>query len=189
MSFPRVSVEKYHRMIQHEIITEEDRVELLEGRLVKKEKKTPPHRFATQTLRDQLLRMLPQGWFADTYESLTTADSEPEFDLAIFRGVPRAFAQENRHPGPEDTAVVIEVAHTTLDTDDGPKKRIYARADIAEYWIVNLVDRRVEVYTEPTGPCDAPTYNARRDFAAGDEVPVHLDGHEIGRVPVNDLFV
>jgi Uma2 family endonuclease len=185
----RVTVEQYHKMLRGGIIKSGDPVELIEGVLVQKVSKNPPHRFATQSLIESLYALLPDGWFVDKEEPVTTSDSEPEPDIGIYRGDRRSFAQQDRHPGPEDAAILMEVAHTTLSFDSGTKKRVYARAAIPEYWIVNLVDRRVEVYTEPTGPCDAPTYNARRDFAAGDKVPVRLDGQEVGRVAVNDLLV
>ncbi|MFO0844226.1 MAG: Uma2 family endonuclease [Gemmataceae bacterium] len=185
----RITVEQYHEMLRAGILKDGDPVELIEGVLVQKMGKKPPHRFATQTLGDLLARLLPVGWFADNQEPVTTSDSEPEPDLAIFRGDRRSFAQQDRHPGPEDTAIVIEVSYTTLAYDSGAKKRVYARAAIPEYWIVNVVERRIEVYTEPTGPCDAPTYSRRQDFAPGSEVPVRLDGHEAGRIAVNDLLV
>jgi hypothetical protein len=57
------------------------------------------------------------------------------------------------------------------------------------YWIVNLVDRRVQVYTDPTGPADEPTYRQRKDYAETDEVPVTLDGREVGRIPVRELLL
>jgi hypothetical protein len=56
------------------------------------------------------------------------------------------------------------------------------------YWIVNLVDRRVEVYTDPNGPGDDPRYHTLRVFPAGAAVPVELDGAAIGSIPVDDLL-
>jgi Uma2 family endonuclease len=83
---------------------------------------------------------------------------------------------------------VVEVADTTLRTDRGTKKRIYARAGILVYWIVNLVDRRIEVYMEPSGARRKPDYRRQQEYGPADEIPVVLDGVEIGRVPVHDLL-
>jgi Uma2 family endonuclease len=185
----RVTVEQYHKMLRGEILKDGDAVELIEGVLVQKMSKNLPHRFASRMLVELLFGMIPTGSFVDKEEPITTSDSEPEPDIGIYRGDPRAFAQQDRHPGPEDTAILMEVAHKILSYDSGTKKRVYARACIPEYWIVNLVDRRIEVYTEPTGPCDAPTYARRQDFAPGSEVPVRLDGQEVGRIAVNNLLV
>jgi len=83
---------------------------------------------------------------------------------------------------------VMEVADTSLDQDRGTKKRIYAEAGIVIYWIVNLVDRHVEVYTDPTGPADVPDYRHRRDYDPAEEIPLVLDGAEAGRLPVHELL-
>lgn len=187
----QLSVEQYHDMIRHGIIKDDDPVELLEGILVQQMGKNPPHTFATQFLRDELPPMMPVGrWFVSDQEPITTtADSEPEPDLFVVRGRRRDYLAQNRHPGPNDVGLVIEVSESSLATDRGTKRRIYARANVAEYWIVNLVDRRVEVYTDPSGPGDNPVYRQQRDYNPGDEVPVTLDGTEVGRIRVNDLLL
>jgi Uma2 family endonuclease len=182
----RLSVDQYHAMIRHGILGEDDPVELLDGWLVKKMTKNPPHTFATQVLRDLVPGLLPAGWFVNDQEPVTTADSEPEPDLAVVRGGRRQFLL--RKPSPADLAFVVEVSDSSLDTDQGPKLRAYARANIPVYWIVNLIDRRVEVYTQPSGPTDTPAYGQRLDYGPGDAVPVVLDGNQVGQVAVNDLL-
>jgi Uma2 family endonuclease len=186
----RLSVEQYHAMIRHGILKDDDPVELLEGILVQQMGKNPPHTFATQVLRDQLPPMMPAGhWFVSDQEPVTvTDDSEPEPDVFVVRGSRRDYLAQDRHPAPDDMGLVIEVSDTTLATDRGTKRRVYASANVAEYWIVNLVDRRVEVYTDPSGPCDDPVYRQQRDHNPGDEVPVVLDGAEVGRIRVDDLL-
>ena len=91
-------------------------------------------------------------------------------------------------PGPPDCAIVVEIADTTLRRDRGQKKRLYARARVPEYWIVNLVDRQVEVYTEPTGPGRKPDYRKPTVYGSTDAVPVVIDGREVGRLNVADLL-
>ena len=56
------------------------------------------------------------------------------------------------------------------------------------YWIVNLVSSRVEVYSQPSGQAESPTYNHRQDYMIGQEVPVVLDAREVGRIAVGDLL-
>lgn len=182
----RLSVEKYHQMIRQGILTENDRFELLDGILVRKLTVNPPHALATELIRRMLERLVPEGWHVRSQAPLTLATSEPEPDAMVVRGTLRDYS--DRHPSPNDAAIVIEVADATLATDRTFKMAIYAQAGIAVYWIVNLVDRSVEVYTDPTGTVERPVYATRRDYRRDDEVSVVIAGHDAGRVPVADLL-
>jgi Uma2 family endonuclease len=86
-----------------------------------------------------------------------------------------------------DTVLVIEVADTTLRQDHGVKKRAYAQAAIPVYWIVNLKANTIEVYTDPTGS-SKPDYRQCQEYGASDEIPVVIDGQEVGRVAVRELL-
>jgi Uma2 family endonuclease len=165
----RLSLEQYHDMIRADILTEDDPVELLEGWLVAKLRKKPPHRIATGSTRDALAARLPDGWFVDDQEPITLEDSEPEPDNTVVRGARRDY--QDRHPGAADVGVVVEVADTSLARDRGWKKQIYARARIPVYWMVNLIDRQVEVYTDPSGPAAEPDYARHQDYAVGETIP------------------
>lgn len=145
----RLSVPQYHAMITAGILTEEDPIELLEGWLTTKMPKNPSHRLTTQILRDMLAQIIPDGWFVEDQEPVTTENSEPEPDGAIIRGKRRDYLLN--HPTPKDVVLVIEVAEATLRQDRTVKKRLYASARIPVYWIVNLVENCIEVYTEPGG--------------------------------------
>jgi Uma2 family endonuclease len=182
----RLSVDQYHQMIQADILTEDDPVELLEGWLIQKMPKKPPHSAVTQLTREAIARVLPAGWYADAQEPITTVDSEPEPDVSVVRGERRQYF--DRHPGPQDLALVVEVADSSLPRDRTFKKRVYARAGIPVYWIVNLPDGLVEVYTEPSGAAEQPDYRQRQDYGPADEVPVWIDGREVGRLSVRDLL-
>ena len=114
------------------------------------------------------------------------ADSEPEPDVAVARGDETTY--DTRHPGPGDLGLVVEVAYSSLTLDRVHLARIYARAGIVEYWIVNLIDRQVEVYTQPSGPTAAPTYGHRHDYGPGDSVPLVLDGVAVGQVAVSEVL-
>ena len=185
----RLSVAQYHEMARAGVLKSGEPVELLEGVLVRKMTKHSPHRFATQSLRDLIPPMLPAGWFVDDQEPITTEDSEPEPDLAIYRGSRRDYLAQDRHPGPEDTCLVIEIGDSTIVDDQTTKNRIYARAGVVCYWIVNIPERRIEVYTSPTGPVAMPSYQQRQDFVPGQEIPVFVGGQEAGRVKVAELFL
>jgi len=182
----RLSVEKYHEMIRQGILTANDRMELLDGILVSKMTTKPPHRLATQLIREALDRILPEGWHVESQMPVTLATSEPEPDGMVVRGKPRDYG--DRHPSPQEVALVVEVADATLLTDRALKKALYAQAGIAEYWIVNLIDRQVEVYQGPSGTAGQPTYATRRDCRAPEEIPLIVEGFEAGSVPVAGLL-
>jgi len=182
----RLSIDKYHAMIREGILTEDDPVELLEGLLIRKMSKNPPHTVATSLVRKALERLVQAGWHVNTQEPITCEDSEPEPDVKVVRGAPRDYL--NRHPGPQDVALVVEVSDSSLTQDRGVKKRLYAVARIPVYWIVNLLERQIEVYTDPSGPAEQPDYGHRQDFHAADNVPLVIEGREIGHIAVADLL-
>jgi Uma2 family endonuclease len=182
----RLSVAQYHAMARHGILEEDAPVELLEGWLVQKMTKHPPHTLTTGLVRRALERVLPSGWHVKTQEPITTLESEPEPDASVVRGDLRDYG--DRHPGPRDVALIVEVADTSLRQDRGPKKRIYARARIPVYWIANLVERQFEVYTAPAGPTQRPNFTEHQEYGPEGELPVVLDGKEVGRLLVRDLL-
>jgi Uma2 family endonuclease len=173
-------------MIRAGILTEDDPVELLEGWLVTKMPKNPPHSVATRLTTRVLSQCLPSGWEVQTQEPITTDTSEPEPDVSVVRGDARQYT--NRHPRPDDVALVVEVADATLARDRGQKKRIYAHAAIPVYWIIILVEQKIEVYSDPTGPAVGPDYRRRQDFGPSQQIPVWIDGNEVGRLTVSDLL-
>ena len=180
------SVEEYHQMIRAGILDENDNVELIEGYVVNKMSRNPPHDTAIRILSKHLERLLPPGWDYRAQSAITLSDSEPEPDLAVVRGDERTYS--NRHPGPADLGLVVEVSDTSLAFDQNDKVRIYARAGIETYWIINLVDRQVEVYTQPTGPTALPAYARRDDVPLGGSVSLLLDGVVIAALAVRDLL-
>lgn len=182
----RFSVDQYHAMIRTGILTEDDPVELLEGWLVTKMPKNPPHSVVTQLTREALARILPSGWYVDAQEPITTADSEPEPDVVVVRGDRRQYL--DRHPGPQDVALVVEVADSTLQRDRSLKKRLYAAAGIPVYWIINLLNGQIEVYTDPSGPGEQPDYRQQQNYGPADTVPVVIEDREVGLLAVRDLL-
>src|SRR2546428_881541 len=108
----RLSVAQYHAMADHGILNEDDPVELLEGWLVRKMTKYRPHTLVTLLVRRALERLLPTGWYVESQEPITTADSEPEPDAMIVRGEPRDLRDRQR--GPEEVVLVVEEADAIL---------------------------------------------------------------------------
>jgi len=182
----RLRIEQYHAIIQAGILTDDDSVELLEGWLVFKMPKNPPHRVTTRLVRTALENFLPAGWYVDSQEPITLSNSEPEPDIVVVRGDTRQYL--DRHPGAEDIALIIEVSDTTLQRDRTVKKRIYARAGISIYWIVNLVEEQVEVYSQPLVEVEQPDYSQRLDFGRSAVIPIIIEGIEIGAIAVNSLL-
>jgi len=182
----RLSVDHYHAMIQAGILTDDDPIELLEGWLVVKMSKNPPHRVVTRLIRQALERLIAEGWYVDSQEPITTLDSEPEPDVTVVRGDTLDYL--DRHPNPEEVALVVEVAEATLKRDRSTKKRVYARAGIAVYWLINLVNQQIEVYTQPTQSGKQPDYKQHHLYYPGDMLPVILNGTEIGQIAVRELL-
>lgn len=182
----RLSVEQYHEMIRAGILTEDDPIELLEGLLIEKMPKNPPHRIATHLTAAALRAAIPDGWYVDSQEPITLEDSEPEPDVCVIRGTTRDYTARN--PFAQDVALVVEVADSTLFWDRENKRRIYARAGIPVYWIVNLVDRCLEVYTNPTGATAEPDYQQSQIFAVNSTVPLLIEGREVEQLAVRDLL-
>ena len=170
--FP-LSVEQYHAMIESGTLTDDDPVELIEGVLVFRMPKNPPHAMSVGHFQDFVPAKLAPGWIVRLQEPLTLADGEPEPDVVIARGVRRDYSK--RHPGPQDTGLVVEVADSTLARDRGMKLRSYARAGIAHYWIVNIPDRVIEMYSDPFVGDNMPAYRTRRDAASSEMVTLPAD--------------
>ncbi len=176
------SVERYHQLIASGHFTPEDRFELLEGYLVTKMSKNWPHLTALRNLVDLLPGLLPNDWQHSVQDSITMAHSEPEPDLAVIRRQPDNYY--GRVPGAADAGLLIEVADSSLDTDQIDKLGIYARAGIPVYWIVNLIDRQIEVYERPAGS----DYQSRRAYLPGEVVPIVLAGQTVGHIAVNAVL-
>jgi Uma2 family endonuclease len=182
----RFTVDEYHVMIAAGVFAEDEDFELLEGWIVPKMTKYPPHEVSIELTQEAVRALLPAGWRIRTQMATTTRDSEPEPDLCVVRGTPRDHLAH--HPGPDDIALVIEVADSSIGRDRGIKQRIYARAAIPIYWIVNVADRVIEVYNDPTGPGRKPTYRRREEYRGDEIVPVVIAGREVGRVAARELL-
>jgi Uma2 family endonuclease len=132
---------------------EHDAIELVGGQLIVAEQKGSWHTTAVGMAEDALRAVLPPGWIVRTESPIALdEDSAPEPDVTVVRGA-RA---DYRHEHPARPALAIEIAESSLAFDRSEKGSLYARAGIVDYWIVNLVDRLVEVYRQPARDAAAP---------------------------------
>jgi Uma2 family endonuclease len=140
---------EYERLIDHGFLDEDDPIELLDGLLLVKEPQHSPHRTAVLLVAKAVERAFGEGWFVQTQSPIILDHrSEPEPDVCVVRGSPRDYLASH----PSSPALVVEVAQSGLRMARGRKAAVYARAGIADYWIVNLIDRVLEVHREPARP-------------------------------------
>ena len=182
----RFTKSQYRRMTDAGILGPDDKVELLEHYIVAKMARNPPHDGMIEVVGETVGGVLPVGWRARCQLTLDLPDSDPEPDFAVVRGTARTYL--TRHPTVADCGLVIEVADSSRDRDLKDKARIYARAAVAGYWVVNIPDRRVEVHTDPSGPTPLPAYATVTRYATGDLVPLVLDGVTVAHIPAADLI-
>lgn len=140
------SIEEWHKLVKTGVL-EGKSVELLEGEIVAVSPEGVEHFYTSDNVADYLRELL-RGQ-AKIFEShpITLANSEPEPDVAIVR-LP-ATIYRHHLPYPEDVYWLIEVSKTTLKVDLEQKTIIYAKADIPEYWIIDLVNKKLIVHTQP----------------------------------------
>ena len=154
----RFTVEDYHRMGEAGILTEDDRVELIEGTIVELSPIRDPHARAVNHLTEFLVVRLAGGDVTVSVQNpiRLSGDTEPQPDLAVLRGRDRGLAEA------ADVLLVIEVADTSRRYDRNVKLPLYAAAGIPEAWLVDLVARTIERHAEPRDGRNRQTTIARR---------------------------
>ncbi len=145
----RFTVEEYHRMAEVGVLHEDDRVELLNGVIVNMMPIGPFHGGSVKRLNRMFEKLGRERWVTSVQDPVHIGEhTEPQPDLLLLR--PRDDFYLHAHPRPEDVFLLIEVSDSTLLIDREEKLPIYARAEIPEVWIVNLPERVIEVYTDPS---------------------------------------
>jgi len=176
-----LTVDEYHRMGDAGILTEDDRVELIEGELVAMAPIGSEHVSGINALNRLLVMAVGERGIVSVQNPVRlTQRSEPQPDLAVLR--PRDDYRATL-PRPEDTLLIIEVAVSSLDYDRTVKLALYARVGIPEVWIVDVAAENVGIYRWPEG--DAYT-SARR---AGRSDTVHIAAMPDVRIPVDKIFL
>jgi len=174
-----MTVDEYERIGE---MLDDPRVELIDGYVVKKMPKKPEHSWTTKAVLKALESRLPSGWASGQEQPVRIPDNdEPEPDIAIVRGTYDDY--KHRIPEATDAGLLVEVSATNA-TADRQQGNVYGRSGIPIYWLVNLVDRQVEVYTDP----GTAGYASRQDFSHGQQVPVVIDGRELGQIAVDDIL-
>jgi Uma2 family endonuclease len=136
---------EYDRLVEAEVFGPEDRIELLDGRMVFKEPQYSPHATGISLVQRVLTTAFGPGWYIRPQMPVALDDeSEPEPDVSVVAGDPRDYSDGH----PERPVLVVEVGLSRLRFDRRHKGSLYARAGIADYWIVNIPDQRLEVYRD-----------------------------------------
>jgi Uma2 family endonuclease len=178
----RITVDEYERIIASGSLNEPKKVELIDGYMVTKMAKSAEHGFSIKEVLKALERRLPPGWtWRQEQPVRIPAYDEPEPDITIVRGSDADY--RHRIPEATDVGLLVEVSATNVSADR-QQGNLYGRSGIPVYWIVNLVDRRVEIYTDP-GPAG---YASRKDFPSGQQVPVVIDGRQDSQIAVDDIL-
>jgi Uma2 family endonuclease len=181
--FYRLTVNQFERMIADGTIAEDERVELIEGLVITKSRRTRAEIVAGNKGLRILWRMIPPGWHVVKGMPIMTSDwSRPEPDLAVIRGAVED--DDDRVVTADDTALVVEIAGTSLLSDRADLSRVYATAGIPVYWIVNLADGQVEIFAEP----GLDGYQSHHVLGRGQDVPVIVAGVETAWIAVSDLL-
>jgi Uma2 family endonuclease len=180
----RITVDEYERIIRSGALENPSRIELIDGYMVDKMAKSPEHSFSATATHQAFADRLPAGWLARQEQPVKIpAYNEPEPDVSVIRGIIADY--RHRSPGPGDVALLVEVSDSSLGQDRGLKLAVYATDGIPVYWIVNLVDRQVEVYTRPV---KAGRYRSRKDYKPGQQVPVVIAGQQLPPIAVDDIL-
>ena len=176
---------EYERLVDLGIFMGE-RLELLDGLLVVREPQGSPHAAIVGQIGQVLRSAFGAGWHPRLQAPLALdEDSEPEPDVAVVAGTYRDYVGAH----PRTAALVVEVADSSLRLDRRLKAGLYARAGIRDYWIVNLVDRVLEVHRDPQPAADAAygwVYRSTETLRPSATVtPLAAPG---ARIPVTDLL-
>ena len=178
----RFTREEYYRLAEIGFFQGE-RVELIEGEIVKMSPISPLHGEVLTLLAERLWQLFGEGYRVRVQLPLSLGDSEPEPDIAVVPGK----AGDYVHAHPTTALLVVEVAQTSLEYDREVKAPLYARAGIPEYWIVNLDGQCIEVYRDPAPIGEGFGYRSRRIYMKGEQI-APLQKPE-GSVNVDELLL
>ncbi len=185
-SVHRFTIGEYERLVRIGFLGPGDRAELIDGWLVDKMPHNPRHAAVVDVANDAIARLLPAGWTTRSQLPVRLpGDNAPEPDVVVVPAPKARYVEQ--HPTAAESALVVEVSDSPLDDDLRLKATQYARAKLPVYWVVNLKERSVEVYTDPRGG-KSPGYRTRAEYAAGDAIPVVVAGRTLGTVPAAELL-
>jgi len=182
------TVEEYHKMIESGILTRDSHVELLEGRIVEMSFQGPLHAATTQRASDYIKARLHEQAHVRMQLPVTLPTSEPEPDVAVVR-IDRG-AYGDHHPTPDEIFLLVEVADTIDRQDACPtgidrleKAPLYARANIPEYWILDVSDRQAYIFRDRT------SVGYRSSFVLPDNAAIALRAFPTIEISLSELFL
>jgi len=145
----RLDVDAYYRMAEAGILSQPERVELIDGDIFDMNPIGSPHAAVTRRLEQRFARAVADGLVLVSVQNPLRLDShnEPQPDFVVLAPRPDAYAAS--HPGADDALLVVEVSDSSLDYDRKTKLPIYARCGVLEVWIVDLSGRAVELHRDP----------------------------------------
>ncbi|MBD2138739.1 Uma2 family endonuclease [Anabaena sp. FACHB-1237] len=144
----RFTISEYHRLAELSFFREDERVELIRGEIIQMAAKGTSHCVCETLLCQELIQLLLGRAMVRGQQPIIIADhSEPEPDVTIVRKVKDNYLSS--HPQPSDILLLIEVSNSTLKYDQEVKLPLYAEAGISNYWIFNLINYRLECYSQP----------------------------------------
>lgn len=178
--------EEYYKMAETGVLRPGERVELIGGEVIAMVPQDSPHYTAIDLVEEELRRIFSAGYVVRVQGPLDVGlTSQPEPDLAVVRGAIRDYAKAH----PSSALLVVEVAESSLAYDRSIKASLYASVGIPEYWVLNLIDRRLEVSRDPIAMPGQPHgygYRTCTYYLAADAVTPLAAGQ--GSVTVADLL-
>jgi Uma2 family endonuclease len=181
-----LGVDEYRQKAALGELGESSPEELLEGNIVRKERQSLRHEASLEVLQQLFKVMLPEGMHTRIQQPLDLAESRPEPDVAVVSNTLDNYAV--RHPTSKEIAMIVEVADASLLKDRRLKARIYSRAGILTYWLLNLMDSQLEVFTNPSGPVPMPGYQEHRVYRIEDRISLVIGLNDVGTIRIGNLI-
>lgn len=184
----RFNVREFVQILDAGILHPDKRYELLAGFIVEKMTRHEPHDFGVMALGYGLRRLLVDGdWVVREEKTIVLGNFwRPEPDLIVARGPITRYRE--KHPRAAEIVLVIEVADASYARDRGVKWRRYAATGLPAYGILNLPEKRFELFTKPAGRGHSARYEEAIQYGIGEAFPVVIDGVEVGKVEVAELI-
>ncbi len=182
----RLTADQVFRMVECGILPEGGNIELWDGVLYKMTR-SEIHSVVVVLIARAIRKLLPNGYHEREEKPFKFGEhSLPEPDVAIVRGDLLDFLPNP--PTLSHLAVVVEVSLTSASEDIGKRLRRYAEVGIPFYWIADVARGSVSIHSRPQTAGKTSIYSSRETFLPGESFPVVIDGTEVGRIAVDDLF-
>ncbi len=173
--------EDYHRMVKAGVLAEDEKVELISGNIITMSPIGIKHLATVNRFTWIFKKMLSDDYILSIQNPVCINDySEPEPDIAVLNYKKNFY--DNKKPTPTDIPLIIEVSDTTLEKDQELKMPLYAKAGIAESWVVDLNNSKIFVFTDPS----LKGYLTKRLYFPGDQIEVSSIPDLT--IPVTDIF-